>query len=93
MKKFHVGFFVFIVCTDGFFNQVATDIKSLHQEMYPKKEIYYVGLEPFRSIYWSLSNVTYNTNQITKHVNQTGVIYKNDIQAIMQDVDKLSREV
>ena len=58
-----------------------------------EKEIYYVDLEPFWDIQWSLSNVTNNINQIAKHVNQTGVIYKKDIQAIRQDVDKLSKEV
>ncbi|NLM05672.1 MAG: MobC family plasmid mobilization relaxosome protein [Tissierellia bacterium] len=58
-----------------------------------EKEIYYVGLEPFRDIQWSLSNVTNNINQIAKHVNQTGVIYKKDMEAIRKDVDKISKEV
>lgn len=58
-----------------------------------EKEIYYVDLEPFRDLQWSLSNVTNNVNQIAKHVNQTGVIYKKDIQAIRRDIDKISKEV
>jgi len=58
-----------------------------------EKEIYYVDLEPFRDIQWSLSNVTNNINQIAKHVNQTGVIYKKDIEAMRKDIDEISREV
>ena len=58
-----------------------------------EKEIYIVDLEPFRNLQWLLSNVTNNINQIAKATNMTGVIYKNDIQAIRQDVDKLSKEI
>lgn len=36
-----------------------------------EKEIYYVNLEPFGDIQWSLSIVTNNINQIARHVNQT----------------------
>ena len=58
-----------------------------------EKEIYIVDLEPFRDLQWLLSNATNNINQIAKATNTTGVIYKNDIQAIRQDVDKLSKEI
>ena len=58
-----------------------------------EKEIYIVDLEPFRDLQWLLSNVTNNINQIAKATNTTGVIYKNDIQSIRQDVDKLSKEI
>ena len=58
-----------------------------------KKEIYHVDLEPFREIQWLLSNATNNINQIAKHVNQTGIIYKDDIKSIRQDVDRLSKEI
>ena len=58
-----------------------------------EKEIYIVDLEPFRNLQWLLSNATNNINQIAKATNMTGVIYKNDIQAIRQDVDKLSKEI
>ena len=58
-----------------------------------EKEIYIVDLEPVRDLQWLLSNVTNNINQIAKATNMTGVIYKNDIQAIRQDVDKLSKEI
>ncbi|KDE62996.1 conjugal transfer protein [Fusobacterium necrophorum BFTR-2] len=44
-----------------------------------EKEIYEVNLEPLRDLYGTLSIVTSNLNQIAKRVNQTGVIYKNDI--------------
>ncbi|MGO4988656.1 plasmid mobilization protein [Gallicola sp. Sow4_E12] len=58
-----------------------------------EKEIYHVDLEPFREIQWLLSNATNNINQIAKHVNQTGIIYKDDIKSIRQDVDRLSKEI
>lgn len=58
-----------------------------------EKEIYHVDLEPFRKIQWLLSNVTNNINQIAKHANQTGIIYKDDIKSIRQDVDRLSKEI
>ncbi len=58
-----------------------------------EKEIYVIDLEPFRDIQWLLSNATNNINQIAKHVNQTGVIYKDDITSIRNDIDNLSREV
>ena len=58
-----------------------------------EKEIYVIDLEPFRNLQWLLSNATNNINQIAKATNTTGVIYKNDIQAIRQDVDKLSKEI
>ena len=58
-----------------------------------EKEIYQVDLEPFRDIQWLLSNATNNINQIAKHTNQTGVIYKDDIVSIRKDIDKLSKEV
>ena len=44
-----------------------------------KKEIYEVDLEPLRDLYGTLSIVTNKLNQIAKRVNQTGVIYKSDI--------------
>ena len=58
-----------------------------------EKEIYVVDLEQFRNLQWLLSNATNNINQIAKATNTTGVIYKNDIQDIRQDVDKLSKEI
>lgn len=58
-----------------------------------EKEIYVVDLEPFRNLQWLLSNATNNINQIAKATDTNGVIYKKDIQAIRQNVDKLSKEV
>lgn len=46
-------------------------------------EIYYVDLEPFRDIQWLLSS-------FTNYVNQTGVIYKKNIEKIREDLDALS---
>jgi hypothetical protein len=58
-----------------------------------EKEIYIVDLEPFRELQWQLSNATNNINQIAKHTNQTGVIYRDDIKSIRKDVDRLSKEI
>lgn len=58
-----------------------------------EKEIYIVDLEPFRDVQWLLSNATNNLNQIAKHANQTGVIYRDDINSIREDIDVLSKEV
>ena len=58
-----------------------------------EKEIYTVDLEPFRNIQWLLSNATNNINQIAKHANQTGVIYRDDIKSIREDIDAISKEV
>ncbi len=44
-----------------------------------EKEIYQVDLEPFRDLQVLLSNATNNINQIAKRVNQTCIIYKDDI--------------
>ena len=58
-----------------------------------EKEIYVVDLEPFRNLQWSLSNATNNINQIAKATNTTGVIYKNEIETMNKEIEKLSREI
>lgn len=58
-----------------------------------EKEIYEVYLEPLRDIQWLLFYFTNNVNQIAKHVNQTGIIYKKDIEKIRSDLDVLSIKV
>lgn len=58
-----------------------------------EKAIYYVDLEPFRKLEGRLSNVASNVNQIAKHVNSTGIIYRDDIKEIKQQLDGLAREV
>lgn len=58
-----------------------------------EKEIYVVDLQPFREIQWLLSNATKNINQIAKHANQTGLIYKEEINSIRNDIDEISREL
>lgn len=57
------------------------------------KEIYVVDLEPFRNLQWLLSNATNNINQIAKATNTTGVIYKNEIETMNKQIEKLSREI
>lgn len=58
-----------------------------------EKEIYNVDLEPFRNIQWLLSNATNNINQIAKHANQTGVIYRDDIKSMRKDIDEISKSI
>lgn len=58
-----------------------------------EKEIYVVDLKPFRNLQWLLSNVTNNINQIAKATNTTGVIYKNEIESMNKQIEKLSREI
>ena len=47
----------------------------------------------FRNLQWSLSNVTNNINQIVKATNITSVIYKNEIESMNKEIEKLSREI
>ena len=58
-----------------------------------EKEIYVVYLEPFRNLQWLLSNATNNKNQIAKTTNTTGVIYKNEIESMNNQIEKLTREI
>ena len=57
-----------------------------------EKVIYEVDLEPLRNLYETLSIATNKLNQITKRVNQTGVIYKNDIDDMKKSIEKFSKE-
>ena len=58
-----------------------------------EKEIYQVDLEPFRDLQGLLSNATNNINQIAKRVNQTGIIYKDDIQDMKKEIEHFSKEL
>lgn len=57
------------------------------------KEIYEVDLKPLRDLYGTLSSATNKLNQIAKRVNQTGVIYKSDIDNMKKSIEKFSKEV
>ena len=58
-----------------------------------EKEIYPVDLEPFRDLQGLLSNATSNINQIAKRVNSTGIIYKDDINDIKNQIEYFSKEL
>lgn len=58
-----------------------------------EKEIYEVDLEPLRNLSETLSITTNNLNQIAKRVNQTGVIYKSDIDDMKKSIDDFLKEV
>lgn len=58
-----------------------------------EKEIYQIDLEPFRDLQGLLSNATNNINQIAKRVNSTGVIYKDDINAMKEQIEHFSKEL
>lgn len=58
-----------------------------------EKGIYQVDLEPFRDLQGLLSNATSNINQIAKRVNSTGIIYKDDINDIKNQIEYFSKEL
>ena len=58
-----------------------------------EKEIYIVDLKPFNELQGLLANATNNINQIAKRVNSTGVIYKNDINDMKEEIDQFSKEL
>ena len=58
-----------------------------------EKEIYQVDLEPFRDLQGLLRGATNNINQIAKRVNSTGVIYKEDIDDIKNEIEHFSKEL
>jgi hypothetical protein len=47
----------------------------------------------FRYLKWLLLNATNNINQIAKATNTTGLIYKNEIESMNKDIEKLSKEI
>ena len=51
-----------------------------------------MDLESLRNLCGSLSGVTNNLNQIVKRVDQTGVIYKSDIDDMKKSIDKILKE-
>lgn len=58
-----------------------------------EKEIIVIDLEPFYKIQHLLSNATNNINQIAKHTNTYGVIYKKDIDEMKKIITNTSRNV
>ena len=49
-------------------------------------------MKPLRDLYGTLSVVTNKLNQIAKRVDQTGVIYKSDIDDMKKSIEKVSKE-
>lgn len=58
-----------------------------------EKEIYIVDLEPFAQLQGLLYNATNNINQIAKHVNSTGIIYRDDINDVKKHIENFSKEL
>lgn len=58
-----------------------------------EKDIYVVDTEPFRDIQWTLSNISNNINQVAKKVNTIGLVYKDDIDILKKEVDKMSKMI
>ena len=58
-----------------------------------EKEIYEVDMKPLRGLYGTLFAATNKLNQIAKRVNQTGVIYKSDIDDMKESIKKFSKEL
>ena len=57
-----------------------------------EKEIYEVDMKPLRGLYGTLFAATNKLNQIAKRVNQTGVIYKSDIDDMKKSIEEFSKE-
>ncbi|WP_026624750.1 plasmid mobilization protein [Eggerthia catenaformis] len=57
-----------------------------------EKEIYEIDLKPLRDLYGTLFIATNKLNQIAKRVNQTGVIYKNDMDDMKKSIEEFSKE-
>ena len=55
--------------------------------------VYIMRIILFRDIQWLLSNAINNINQNAKATNTTGVIYKNEIESMNRQIEKLSREI
>ena len=58
-----------------------------------EKEIYEVDLQLFRDLQGLLSNATNSLNQIAKRVNQTGIIYRDDIKDMKKPIEGFSKEL
>ncbi|NLD18465.1 MAG: MobC family plasmid mobilization relaxosome protein [Tissierellia bacterium] len=58
-----------------------------------EKEIYTVDLKPFNELQGLLANATNNINQIAKRVNSTGIIYKDDINDMSEEIEQFSKEL
>ena len=71
----------------------AKSISHFIRKTVLEKEIYEVDLKPLRDLYGTLSVATNKINQIAKRVNQTGVIYKSDIDDMKKSIEKFSKEV
>ena len=57
-----------------------------------EKEIYEADLGPLRDLYGTLYIATNKLNQIARRVNQTGIIYKSDIDDMKKLIEKFSKE-
>ena len=58
-----------------------------------EKKLYEIDLELLRDLYGTLSVAISNLNQIVKRVDQTDVIYKNDINDMKKSIDDFSKEL
>ena len=56
-----------------------------------EKEIYEADLEPLRDLYGTLYIATNKLNQISRRVNQTGIIYKSDIDDMKKSIEKFQK--
>lgn len=55
--------------------------------------IFVIDMDVFRRLQTLIGKNSSNLNQITKRVNSTGIIYREDIEDLKKDNDEISREV
>lgn len=58
-----------------------------------EKGIYTVDLKPYNELQGLLANASSNINQIAKRVSFTGIIYKDDINDMKEEIEQFSKEI
>lgn len=58
-----------------------------------ESDIYVVDLQPFREIQGLLFRYASSVNQIAKRVNSTGIVYRDDIKDMQNQIEHLSKEI
>ena len=58
-----------------------------------EKDIFVLDMKVFKDMSTNIGRITSNVNQIAKRVNQTGIIYKDDIQDMKKEIEHFSKEL
>ena len=58
-----------------------------------EKDIFVLDMKVFKDMSTNIGRITSSINQIAKRVNQTGIIYKDDIQDMKKEIEHFSKEL